>query len=336
MSELAGKGGLAMDRMVHLIDVPGQAARQIKILADADRAMLEAYLRGVNGYLTERANELPLPLRSNPPPPWTLEELVGVQIFSSWGSTVNWREELLSQSLIDHLGVDQAAEISQLTVNADDPDHARAASDYAYQLNGLQLSYSIDSVFPAPDAIGSNCWVTGSSRSAGGLPIVASDPHLDSRRLPGFWHPIGLITPEWRAVGGAVAGGAGIGIGRTNSIAWGITNGYGDMVDLFIETQDPENPNNYLQGDESIPFATRTVELKVKDGGAEGGFRIEILEIRETRRGPIVSDHGMSIASGKLLSLRWAVPEFYNDVLTTRGLLLSLSLIHISEPTRPY
>ncbi len=323
LSELVGEGGLAMDTMVHMINVPAQAARQLRILAEEDRHVLEAYLRGVNGYLTQRSDELTLPLRSNPPAPWTLEELVGVQIFNSWGSTVNWREELLSQSLIDRLGAERAAEISQITVNADDPQNARAASDYAYQRDDLQLSYALDSSFPAADASGSNCWITGSSRSAGGMPIVASDPHVDSRRLPGFWHPIGLITPDWRAVGGAVAGGAGIGIGRTDSIAWGITNGYGDMVDLYVETQDPNNPDNYLEGEESIPFVVRTVELKVKDGEAEGGFRTEVLNIRETRRGPIISDHGMSMASGKLLSLRWGVPEFYNEILTTRSLLLA-------------
>lgn len=325
LSELIGEKGVATDTLVHLIDVPAQANRQLKVLAAEDRDLLQSYLLGINGYLSQRADEITLPLRSKPPKPWTLEELVAVQIFNSWGSTVNWRQELLSQSLIDHLGVEQAADISQITINADNETEARKASDYNYQNDDLQLSYTLDSFMPAPDAVGSNCWVTGSSRSAGGMPIVASDPHVDARRLPGFWHPIGLITPNWRAVGGAVASGPGIGIGRTDSIAWGITNGYGDMVDLYVESQDPDNADNYLEGDESIPFRKRRVELKIKDGDAADGFRTKSLLIRETSRGPIISDHGISIASGKMLSLRWSVPEFYGEILTMRRLMLAKS-----------
>ncbi|NND39066.1 MAG: penicillin acylase family protein [Pseudomonadales bacterium] len=323
LSELVGEPGLAMDTMVHLIDVAAQANRQTNILIEEDRAMLQSYVNGVNAYLVQRTDEISLPLRRNPPQPWTLKELVTLQIFNSWGSTVNWRQELLSQSLIDHLGVERAAEISQLTINADDEAMARASSNYAYQAAPLGITAKLADALPAADASGSNSWVTGSSRSAGGLPIVASDPHIDARRLPGFWHPVGLITPEWRAVGGAAAGGAGIGIGRTNFIVWGVTNGYGDMVDVFVEQEDPANSNHYLEGSKSIPFETRQVQIKIKDASAKNGFRSHTLNIRSTRRGPIVSDHGFPVASGKLLSLRWAVPEYFNEVLTTRRLMLA-------------
>ncbi len=325
LAELVGERGLTMDTMVHLINVPAQARRQLEILSSEDRDILNAYLLGLNAYLAQRSDELSLPLRADPPSPWTLEDIIGVQIFSSWGSTVNWRQELLTQSLVDHLGVERAAQISQITLNADDPAGTRKASGYSYLESQLGLSYQLDETMPGADSVGSNCWVTGSSLSAGGRPIVSSDPHLDSRRLPGFWYPIGLITPDWRAVGGSVAGGAGIGIGRTNHIAWGITNGYGDMVDLYVETEDPSSPDHYLEGQNRLPFQRREVSLKVRDNSVEGGFRDHTLSIRETRRGPVISDHGMSVASGKLISLRWAVPELYTDVLTTRHLLQAQS-----------
>ena len=274
LSELIGEPGVGMDTMVHLLDIPALARRQTNLLTAEERNFYQSYAEGINAYVAARPGELPLPLRGNPPAPWTLEELIGVQIFSYWGSTTNWREELLSQSLIDHLGVTKAAEISQITVNADDEKNARAASDYYYQSLSPDLAYQslpagrAEELFqslPAPDYSGSNCWVTGSDKSAGGLPIVASDPHIDARRLPGFWHPIGLITPEWRAVGGAVAGSPGLGIGRTSGMAWGVTNGYGDMVDLYVEQQDPANADNYLEGSHSIPFQVRRVTLRIMD-----------------------------------------------------------------------
>jgi penicillin amidase len=86
--------------------------------------------------------------------------------------------------------------------------------------------------------LGSNQWVTSGSRSASGAPVLVNDPHLDARTLPGIWHPVGLITPDFRAVGAAGPGVPGIAVGRTSHVAFGVTNAYADVVDLFIETED--------------------------------------------------------------------------------------------------
>ncbi|MCZ6831867.1 MAG: penicillin acylase family protein [Gammaproteobacteria bacterium] len=319
LAEMVGEAGVALDTQVRVWNIPALARRQAGMLNAVERAWHEAYAEGVNAYLAEREGELPR-LVSNAQP-WTLEDVLAVQFFNIWGSTTNWREELLSQALIDHLGAAQAAKLSQITVNPDSAEGSYTASDYRYLLADLELQADVE-LSPA-DGNGSNAWITGSTRSRGGAPIVASDPHIDARRLPGFWHPMGLITPEFRVVGGGTPGVPGIGIGRTNHFAWGVTNGYGDVVDLYVETVDPANPDNYLEGEASIPFVVREEVLRIRDSEAEGGFREETLTIRETRRGPVISDHGMSVASGKLVSLRWAIPEFIGDSMGMRDMLLA-------------
>lgn len=52
-----------------------------------------------------------------------------------------------------------------------------------------------------PLKIGSNNWAVSSRFSPGGKPILANDPHLDARILPGPWYPCALITPNFRIVG---------------------------------------------------------------------------------------------------------------------------------------
>ena len=94
---------------------------------------------------------------------------------------------------------------------------------------------------------------------------------------------MGLITPDWRVVGGSTPGVPGIGIGRTTHFAWGATNGYGDVVDLYIETVDPANPDHYLEGENSVAFETRSATLRIKDSDAASGFREQTLAIRERR-----------------------------------------------------
>ena len=84
--------------------------------------------------------------------------------------------------------------------------------------------------------------------------MLANDPHLDNRILPGTWHPVGLFTPEIQAVGAALPGMPGILVGRTKHVAFGVTNAYGDVQDLYIETLDPADANRYLDAGRSVPF----------------------------------------------------------------------------------
>ena len=45
-----------------------------------------------------------------------------------------------------------------------------------------------------------------------------------------------------RAVGATIPGFGGMVVGRTDYIALGATNAYGDTQDLYVETVDPANP----------------------------------------------------------------------------------------------
>lgn len=319
LSEMIGDAGISMDTQVHLWNVPELAQRQVGLLNQAERDWHLAYVEGINAYLSQRADELSILVQN--PQPWKIEDVIAIQYFNITGSSTNWREELLSQALIDRLGASRAAEISQITINPDDSPSAYTASNYQYLLPGIGLKTLPDT--SVSDGNGSNAWVTGSSRSAGNAPIVASDPHIDARRLPGFWYPVALITPHWRAVGAGAAGTPGLGIGRTSHFAWGVTNGYGDVVDLYIESIDPNNAANYLEGAVSTPFTSREVILRVRDDDTDEGFRKETLVIRETKRGPVISDHGMTVNSGKVITRRWAVPEFIGDNLGMRNMLLA-------------
>ena len=128
------------------------------------------------------------------------------------------------------------------------------------------------------------------------------------------------------AVGGSTPGNPGWGIGRNEHIAWTGTNGYADVVDLYLEVVDPDNQAHYLEGEVSIPFAVRLEQLRIKDREAEDGYRVESMTIRETHRGPVISDHGMSMVEGRVLSLRWSVPLYAGPDSGNRELLQATSV----------
>jgi len=150
---------------------------------------------------------------------------------------------------------------------------------------------------------------------------VANDPHLNTTTLPAPWYPCGLITPDMRAVGVTVAGIGGMVIGRTDHVAIGVTNAYGDTQDLYIETVDPNNQNNYLEGNKSIPFEVIEETLKIKDKTAPDGFRKEKIKIQLTHRGPIISSVMPSLKTDKVISIRWSSFESMGSSLGFEKLL---------------
>ena len=158
-------------------------------------------------------------------------------------------------------------------------------------------------------ALGSNNWALSGERSPGGKPVVVNDPHLASTLLPTTFYPLGLITPEVRAVGVNVPGLPGLIIGRNQFVAAGVTNAYADAQDVYIETIDPNNPLHYLEGDASIPFTVIEEEIRVKDKSLDSGYRSERFTIRLTRRGPVISDLEDTEAPdtvGRVFTVRWS------------------------------
>ncbi|MDD5169098.1 MAG: penicillin acylase family protein, partial [Syntrophales bacterium] len=122
--------------------------------------------------------------------------------------------------------------------------------------------------------------------------------------------------------------------GRTDHVAFGMTNSYGDAQDLFIETVDPAAPDRYLEGGKSLPFTILTETLKIKDKDAPGGFREERITIRQTKRGPIVSGVLKGLHSANVLTLRWSPFETMGPSLGLEQLLKARKIDDIREGLR--
>ncbi len=106
LAELIGEKGLSNDRLIRVVNISGLADRQIELLGDEERNFFQRYLNGVNAYITEHSDEHPLILKLmiRTPKPWNLKDIVALQYFQVWSSSVNWRQELMNQQLLDALG----------------------------------------------------------------------------------------------------------------------------------------------------------------------------------------------------------------------------------------
>jgi penicillin amidase len=137
--------------------------------------------------------------------------------------------------------------------------------------------------------IGSNNWVIGGGRTASGKPILANDPHL-SVQIPPIWYEVGLhcisISQEcpYDVTGFSFASVPGVVIGHNARIAWGYTNVGPDVIDLYIEKLNLQNPNQY-----EVNGAWLEMEQVRDTIQVAGGEPVEIVA-RYTRHGPVISD----------------------------------------------
>jgi penicillin amidase len=120
-------------------------------------------------------------------------------------------------------------------------------------------------------------------------------------------------------------------IGRTDHIAFGITNAYSDTQDLYVETVDPKDPGRYLEGDRSLPFEIIEERLRVKDKEAPGGYGEVQVEIKGTKRGPVISGVLPGLQTDKCLTMRWAPFESMAPKIGLESFLQARSVQEVRE-----
>ena len=313
ISELVGPKGKQSDMFMRTMGFSRQAKRHEKLLDKKTRLFFQNYVDGINSWIAAgRSMPIEFAVAGIKPSPWTIAESMAILYFMGWSSAANIETEIIAQMLVEKLGEKKAREIFPINVNPDDPfagvrpDSTKTSRDSSPERVVDQALLSFLRGIEKPLRIGSNNWTTSGALSKSGKPIVANDPHLDARILPGPWYPCGLILPQGRAIGVTLPGFPGMVVGRTDHVAVGVTNAYGDTQDLYIETEDPASQGRYLEGSQSIPFKVIKEKLKIKDGKAQGGFRDETFTIRLTRRGPVITDIFPGLKSKKVITSRWA------------------------------
>ena len=282
LSEVVGDSGLPIDRFLRTLGIYRVAERTFDNLDIETRAGLEAYAAGVNAFLETRGGPLPpefVILRHSPEPWRPADSLAWVKMMA-WDLSGNWAAELLRARMARRLTPAQIADLYPPYP----ADGQVALTEYAELLGDLRLD-ELHAALPAPPNAnnGSNNWVVSGERSATGKPLLANDPHL-GLGVPSLWYFAHLNAPGLDVIGATLPGVPTVVLGRNDSIAWGFTNTGPDTQDLFIERIDPADPAKYLTPDGSRAFETRREVIVVK-GGED-----EVLNVRETRHGPVISD----------------------------------------------
>ncbi len=311
LSEIAGPAALSIDRMMRVLGLRPRAEADLALLPADTRAVLDAYARGVNAWIASRGRRAaPEFLLFGAPEPWTpVDSLLWGETMGLWLSS-NWRTELqrlalagkTPQWMIDTLWPPDNA--------AGHPEASLPSPRLAALTPGLVVPDSIDPNetaerllallprFPGPftqSGTASNAWAVDGAHSATGAPLLAGDPHL-AFGFPGIWYLARIDTADTTLAGATAPGVPFMVLGRNRAIAWSFTTTGADTEDVFIETA--VGADAYATPDGPRRFVVRHEIIKIR------GQPDQLLTVRETRHGPVISD--LDGSAGPILAVSMA------------------------------
>ena len=302
LSEAIGEKTLDLDRLMRTLGLMRAAEIEVATYDEEAFAMLQAFADGVNAYLTLREGRLPLEFRflGIKPEPWRPADSIAWGKMMALNGGKNWQEELVRAMLIQKLGEEQAGEL----LNMNRPGNPHIVPDGVDLAALLPRLAGLQDVFGVPTGGASNNWTVHGSRTTTGFPLLANDMHLKVS-IPCIWYEMHLTSGNYDVAGLTLPGVPLVIAGHNRDLAWGITFGYTDVQDLFLEKLDANQKGRYLYKGDWLDMTRIRETIKVK-----GLNEPVIHDVWWTRHGPVLSPYLPEHSrEGYALALKWSVHD---------------------------
>jgi penicillin amidase len=318
LTELVGDALLETDTFLQTLGWERVSRQELDLLDADSKATLQAYADGVNAYIEGRTkSELALEYtflnivnRNYQVRPWEVLDSLAWAKAMAWDLRGNIDTEIdralllktLTPEQVDFLYPPYPEDLRPLIVNDlsgfTSQGNIASPSTPAYLPSLSSALQSVSADFALLDSLlgngpesgaGSNSWAIAGALTDTGMPLLANDPHLGAS-APMIWYQIGLhCQPKGPdcpldMVGYSFVGAPQIVIGHNDRIAWGFTNVGPDVMDLYIEKINPDNPNQYEFEGEWVDMQIITETINVA-----GKEPVEV-EVRITQHGPILTE----------------------------------------------
>ncbi len=316
LAEVFGSEYLSRDRIARLVRYRGDMEAEWNSYSPRAREIAEAFTSGINAYVEANRDNLPIEfeLLGFEPGVWRPEHVLlrvaGLLMVR------NIRQEINRAQMVSQLGTKATQEWYPT-----DP-HRELTPDPEVNLAGIDERVTSEyrravSIPVLHSQDGSNNWVVSAELSSTGAPLLASDPHRPVI-LPSLRYMVHLNGPGWNVIGSGEPALPGVAIGHNERVGWGFTIVQYDAADLFVETTNPENPDQYLLEERWIDMRIEREEVRVN-----GQDSPETVELRFTRNGPVIWEDP---DRDRVVALRWTGQE-----PGTAGYLGSLALDQVSD-----
>jgi penicillin amidase len=316
LAEVLGEPGLDSDRFMRTVGLARAAQLDQSVISPATLAILQAFADGVNKFLEQHGESLPVEfvILGYKPERWSPLDTLTVAKLQIYDAAGNYTQELLRAGLAERFGLDVLPALMPdpgLSVAYDEARWREVASDLAgLRAPGTSALASI--LGGAGEALGSNCWALAGSKTKSGKPLLAGDPHLPVRN-PSIWFEVAISYGGFSLIGFSIPGVPGVVIGHNDKVAWSFTYASADTQDLFVEHQDPSDLRRfeYQNRFEAATFVREAITVKGRKDPV-------LVDVAITRHGPVITN----VLSGQKvqLSLRWSALDATKTVEAVVGM----------------
>jgi penicillin amidase len=326
LAELLGAAALGSDVQLRTLGLRRAAVLSLAALSPGAAADLEAYAEGVNAYVSAH----PLPpeygaLELTTFEPWTALDSMAVTKLLAFGlsfdlgdiantqrliayqtalgpiaGTLLFREDVMRSEPFAHAPTIEPGETSNPILTHGTPAWSSSflSSDTLEQAKHALEAAETAGIAAGPRENGSNVWAVSGSVSAGGRPMVASDPHL-SLPSPSTFYEIGLHAKDLAVYGVTFPGLPWIVHGMNEHIAWGSTVNPTDVTDVYQEAVVVVGgvPVATLHG--ATPVPTQIIPMSFRTNQPGNGTPNDVVPVPpsptvppvaiETRHGPLIT-----------------------------------------------
>lgn len=315
LAALAGDTMVDIDRRIRPHRFRARAKAAVQAMTPGERAILSAYVDGVNAGLADlRSAPFEYLLLRGEPVPWTAEDtyLAVMAMYLNLQPATPQREVDRARAA-RALGAEMSAFLYPTTTELDAPiDGSRLAEPAMPRAIAPLAAAPAVGPVPTPDfearvseAVGSNNWAVAGALTGTGAALVANDMHL-GLDVPSIWFRARLIvkpapgSPEapMDATGVTLPGTPFLVAGSNGRVAWGYTNSYIDTSDAVVVDWVDAKAGTYRTPDGVATVRRVDERLCVKTD-------CETLPVRETIWGPIVARD----AFGRDIAMRWTAHE---------------------------
>ena len=308
LAEIMGPEYVRHDRLVRLLRHRGPFDdREWKSYHPEGRRIFDAFANGVNAFIAQAGDRLPVEFRLTGirPQPWTADvALLRTQTAMPTGDA---SAELRLARDVSRFGVDSANKLARPSPYRDlvvpnGVDLSNIGPDVVAALQGMRTGVVRPEILPQYRSLsaslpsenrgvrenspGSNNWVLSGRMTTNGHVIVANDPHRNVSN-PSIRYIVHLNAPGWNVIGATEPVLPGVMIGHTERIGWGLTIVGTDQSDVYVEEVNPANRNEvrFRGAWEPLRIVRDTIRVK--------GAAPVVVTYKFSRHGPVFYEDTM-------------------------------------------
>lgn len=314
------KRSLDLDRMNRFLGFRRDAQKLYQDVAPEEKAAVEAFVAGVNDWISEGHLSLEHRLLGvSEVRPWTVEDSLAVYLMVMHSLSGNADREIRRLAIACAAGLDVMERLwptdQEYPVYAlpeeslggrfeVPPGVVPEMAEHLPDLCGrggsmgttaevrevetglIRMSSAFEMIRSGWSA--SNNWAVTGKLTASGRPLLATDPHLLHMNPPMMWG-FDFETPDYRVAGFTIPGLYRVVFGHNGSVAWGATTNHVDRQDLVVHRSRDAIVDGQVVGGYEVDGQFAEFEVRTETFDVRGGEPVE-QSVRFTRDGPLLND----------------------------------------------